>query len=800
MYHILDEFRLCAKFWGKGFGMKKTEKRIISMLLALVMCVNCAAPALAEDATAAVMRLTKATGTVSVTNSRGKGVSMRDNMRLYSGYHVETQEASYAWIDLDDAKLTKLDAVSELEVRKDGKKLELLLNSGNLYFNVTEPLKNDEALNIRTSTMTTGIRGTSGWVRVVDQRHTQVYVLQGRVECSVTDPVTGQTKTTVLTGGEMAEFVVYEQEKPGDKCDIIRKRFTEDAPGGFILVELTPDKPHRDKIEEDSGLVFPDDPEEAEDRLKQDEEDTHEKLKPILDDYEDQDNEVSKDPVWEDEDEPEEDDSYVADDTPSPPPDLPVDPPVDPTPAAYEINLNGRITDRVRGTPIGGATITISEVTRGLSDYPITLTTDAAGYYAADLTVRSDMAYIVTVEASAEETGLSGPANYVTDIQRKEFTADGSTDLSLAMDVDGCSYFFEDNTKAALTVYGKGNMDTFNSTDDVPWHDYQTNIETVVIEEGITSISPHTFSGCTKLTSIIIPNSVTSIGSQSFNGCTALNNVNIPSSVTSIGYTAFYNCSSLTDITIPSGVNLIGDDTFSGCSSLINVTIENGAASIGNYAFQNCSSLTSITIPESVTSIGAYAFSGCTDLGNVTFRGDSQITSIAAYVFESCTSLRSITIPANVESIGRRAFWGCSSMSSVTFSSNEKLTRIGEDAFSSCYGLTAIAIPDSVTSIGMQAFAYCTNLGTITIPSGVTTIAQATFQRCDNLTSVVIPASVTRIDNLAFNSCSRLTDVYYAGSQTAWDSITIGESNAKLTDTTNPATIHYNSTGPDETP
>ena len=276
------------------------RRRAAALGLALIMCAACAAPAsAAEDATAAAMRLTKTTGTVDVTNSRGRELSLRDDMRLYSGYHVETQETSYAWISLDNTKLTKLDAVSELEVRKAGKELELLLNSGQLYFNVTEPLNSDESLSIRTSTMVTGIRGTSGWVRVVDQWHTRVYVLQGRVECSVTDPVTGQTKTTVLTGGDTAECVVYEQEKPGDKCDIIRKGFTEEDAGGFIQVELAPDKPHRDRIEADSGLVFPDSPEQAEDRLKQDEADTHEKLQPIEDSYSHQDHVISKDPVWE---------------------------------------------------------------------------------------------------------------------------------------------------------------------------------------------------------------------------------------------------------------------------------------------------------------------------------------------------------------------------------------------------------------------------------------------------------------------------------------------------------------------
>ena len=39
-------------------------------------------------------------------------------MGLYSGYRVDTREDSYAWIDLDSVKLTKMDEGTEVEILK----------------------------------------------------------------------------------------------------------------------------------------------------------------------------------------------------------------------------------------------------------------------------------------------------------------------------------------------------------------------------------------------------------------------------------------------------------------------------------------------------------------------------------------------------------------------------------------------------------------------------------------------------------------------------------------------------------
>lgn len=73
---------------------------------------------------------------------------------------METSAASYAWVNLDSTKLIKLDASTKVEIRKSGKKLEILLKSGSIYGDVSKPLEDGESLDIRTSTAIVGIRGT----------------------------------------------------------------------------------------------------------------------------------------------------------------------------------------------------------------------------------------------------------------------------------------------------------------------------------------------------------------------------------------------------------------------------------------------------------------------------------------------------------------------------------------------------------------------------------------------------------------------------------------------------------------
>ena len=110
------------------------------------------------------------------------------------------------------------------------------------------------------------------------------------------------------------------------------------------------------------------------------------------------------------------------------------------------------------------------------------------------------------------------------------------------------------------------------------------------------------FSGCSSLRSVVLPEGITSISGSLFNGCSSLESITIPSTVTSVGGYAFNGCSSLTEIILPNGVRSFGKRVFGGCSSLEKVVVGAGFTtfSSGNSdyeTFDGCTSLKYIYLP-----------------------------------------------------------------------------------------------------------------------------------------------------------------------------------------------------------
>ena len=230
-----------------------------------------------------------------------------------------------------------------------------------------------------------------------------------------------------------------------------------------------------------------------------------------------------------------------------------------------------------------------------------------------------------------ERASVTGDATYI---------AKWTEEATIASGYCGDAVMWKLYETGELKIYGTGEMTNYSSNDSRPWHDYVSQISSVEIEDGVTSIGDRAFATST-VVSVTIPDSVTKIGNRAFDACDSLSSISIPDSVTSIEQYAFYKCSSLTSIVIPSGVTEIPHSAIRGCSSLASITLLGKVTSFGQYAFADAI-MTSFTIPNSVTAIGLGAF-------------------------YACKNLTSINIPASVKTIGKTAFTACNSLSTAYF-------------------------------------------------------------------------------------------------------------------------------------
>ena len=335
------------------------------------------------------------------------------------------------------------------------------------------------------------------------------------------------------------------------------------------------------------------------------------------------------------------------------------------------------------------------------------------------------ISFTFPAELGLADLGFGGNA-IVASAESSGNCGDSGSNVTWSLDDDG-----------TLTISGSGKIEDCRSDIDQPWYSNRSDITSVVIEPGVTSIGSQAFYECSNLTSITIPSGLTSIGEQ-----------------------AFVYCTGLTSITIPSGFISIGDYAFWNCTGLTSITIQNGVTSIGTGAFWNCTGLTSITIPSSVTSIGVNVFYNCTGLTDITVdSNNSSFCSESGVLFnKDKTTLiyyplgkndSSYTIPDGVTVIEQYAFYCNSKLTSVTIPSG--VTSIGEMAFRECSGLTSVIVPSSVTSIEYNAFWCCFNL-IIYIPGGITIGIDAFYSTAAKITYTVDSSNNVKITDISLSS------------------------------------------------
>lgn len=220
------------------------------------------------------------------------------------------------------------------------------------------------------------------------------------------------------------------------------------------------------------------------------------------------------------------------------------------------------------------------------------------------------------------------------------------------------TWSYNSSTKT-LTISGTGATKKYNALiSKVPWESYKSEIETVIVNEGITEIGEYSFYNCTALVSVSLPSTLTSLSGSGtmtasygcFQNCTALQSITLPENLITIENCVFKDCTSLKSIVIPDSVTDLQYGCFCGCTSLETVTFGKGLTETGENAFYEAGvkkinwgdniktvsmwsffkcNMTAVELPESVKEVKTRAFSDCTFLrkftvnnANTTFSGD----------------------------------------------------------------------------------------------------------------------------------------------------------------------------------
>ena len=190
------------------FGMKLLYALLGVAIIIVIVCVIIFNR---SNYLAKTMKLVRAEGTVKVEREGGKLKPISKNSRFESGEALFTGLDGLATVSLDDTKFVTLQPDSRVEFSKVNKQLGLKLTKGGMFFEVTEKLKDGEIFEIKTSTMTAGIKGTSGYFCLDADGNETLTVTDGKLIISAVNPQTGERKYAEVSGGQRITVYLYSE-------------------------------------------------------------------------------------------------------------------------------------------------------------------------------------------------------------------------------------------------------------------------------------------------------------------------------------------------------------------------------------------------------------------------------------------------------------------------------------------------------------------------------------------------------------------------------------------------------------
>lgn len=310
-----------------------------------------------------------------------------------------------------------------------------------------------------------------------------------------------------------------------------------------------------------------------------------------------------------------------------------------------------------------------------------------------------------------------------------------------------------------LTVSGEGPMeDLFTeapNASDGAWGKYRADIKSVIIEEGVTSISDNSFRNCENITEIRIPASVLDIGDYAFEGCKSLLRF-------IVSRDNGYYCNDKQGLLYTKDMILLKCAPYAADTMVLPeevLEIANDAFSDGD--FENTIRCTG----------DAITYYGITMFDNVIYYPEDNPTWTEAIKGAFGSNMWFTYIPGEiiVETSGK-----CGE--NLTWNLNEEgvLTISGEGETWACWeydpswsemGVIEVIIEEGVTGIGEFTFWNCYYIETITIPKTVKEINDSAFTNTW-VSRIVFEGDAPIIDERAF--AGSVANIYYPEDNPTW--------------------------------
>lgn len=300
----------------------------------------------------------------------------------------------------------------------------------------------------------------------------------------------------------------------------------------------------------------------------------------------------------------------------------------------------------------------------------------------------------------------------------------------------GLKWEYDASTKT-LTVFGTGEMDR-----NIPWRSLSSEVERLIIGEGVTSLCNNAFSGFTLISEVSFPSTMKKVGDSAFSHTVSLESVMLNEGLKSLGGSCFCK-SAFKNITLPSTLESVGVRCFD--CDVVDIFVK-----AGNEHF---SSRGGVLFSYDQTAI--YRYGGGRTA--TSYRIPDTVNTIMPCAFANCTYLENVVFPRELVNIGHEAFEGSAIYNNQANWEDGLLYHNGALLAVERWKGGDIEVKHGTRIIAAYAFNQSDRTTTgggmyrnITLPDSLVAIGDAAFAN-SSVKRLVIPKSVTKLGKYAFN-------------------------------------------------